>query len=99
MNMKITLSIYYQRVINYQFCLVFINLFAYICFLLRRFFFFFSSIRLHTSCALVTGCQTCALPIWSGGLEVLLKEANNLFAGQAMDKRRKRFVTATGFRE
>src|SRR3546814_7435650 len=25
--------------------------------------FFFSSRRLHTSCALVTGVQTCALPI------------------------------------
>src|SRR3546814_3841141 len=25
--------------------------------------FFFSSIRRHTSCALVTGVQTCALPI------------------------------------
>src|SRR3546814_4971052 len=25
--------------------------------------FFFSSIRLHTICALVTGVQTCALPI------------------------------------
>src|SRR3546814_7698156 len=22
--------------------------------------------RRHTSCALVTGCQTCALPIWRG---------------------------------
>src|SRR3546814_3492177 len=29
-------------------------------------FFFFSSRRRHTSCALVTGVQTCALPIWSG---------------------------------
>src|SRR3546814_3567724 len=29
--------------------------------------FFFSSRRRHTSCALVTGVQTCALPIWSGG--------------------------------
>src|SRR3546814_3923082 len=28
------------------------------------FFFFFSSRRRHTSCALVTGVQTCALPIW-----------------------------------
>src|SRR3546814_10920012 len=28
-------------------------------------FFFFSSIRRHTSCALVTGVQTCALPISS----------------------------------
>src|SRR3546814_1985144 len=27
-------------------------------------FFFFSSIRLHTICALVTGFQTCALPIF-----------------------------------
>src|SRR3546814_4437210 len=30
------------------------------CFL----FFFFSSRRRHTRCALVTGVQTCALPIW-----------------------------------
>src|SRR3546814_5232314 len=28
------------------------------------FSFFFSSRRRHTSCALVTGVQTCALPIW-----------------------------------
>src|SRR3546814_19657113 len=28
------------------------------------FFLFFSSRRRHTSCALVTGVQTCALPIW-----------------------------------
>src|SRR3546814_20764420 len=28
------------------------------------FLFFFSSRRRHTSCALVTGVQTCALPIW-----------------------------------
>src|SRR3546814_2072538 len=27
---------------------------------------FFSSRRLHTSCALVTGVQTCALPIFYG---------------------------------
>src|SRR3546814_3140735 len=31
------------------------------CFLFR--FFFFSSRRRHTRCALVTGVQTCALPI------------------------------------
>src|SRR3546814_3959700 len=32
-------------------------------------FFFFSSRRRHTRCALVTGVQTCALPIlrWLGG--------------------------------
>src|SRR3546814_1937543 len=34
------------------------------------FFFFFSSRRRHTSCALVTGVQTCALPI-SGGVVVV----------------------------
>src|SRR3546814_2021722 len=36
------------------------------CFLyhLVFFFFFFSSRRRHTSCALVTGVQTCALPIF-----------------------------------
>src|SRR6184192_4764182 len=27
-------------------------------------FFFFSSRRRHTRCRLVTGVQTCALPIW-----------------------------------
>src|SRR3546814_6698540 len=31
--------------------------------LLSVVFFFFSSRRRHTSCALVTGVQTCALPI------------------------------------
>src|SRR3546814_12502616 len=29
--------------------------------------FFFSSRRRHTRCALVTGVQTCALPIWLDG--------------------------------
>src|SRR3546814_1762592 len=31
------------------------------------FVFFFSSRRRHTRCALVTGVQTCALPIFRGG--------------------------------
>src|SRR3546814_3076351 len=38
------------------------------------FFFFVSSRRRHTRCALVTGVQTCALPIWTvsvgGGVDV-----------------------------
>src|SRR3546814_6366231 len=33
-----------------------------------RIFFFFSSRRRHTRCALVTGVQTCALPIWPFGV-------------------------------
>src|SRR3546814_5848214 len=32
-------------------------------------FFFFSSRRRHTRCALVTGVQTCALPIFANGYE------------------------------
>src|SRR3546814_8657643 len=32
--------------------------------------FFFTSRRRHTRCALVTGVQTCALPILTGALEV-----------------------------
>src|SRR3546814_8848317 len=33
--------------------------------------FFFSSRRRHTRCALVTGVQTCALPIFGRGDEVI----------------------------
>src|SRR3546814_7070305 len=32
--------------------------------------FFFSSRRRHTRCALVTGVQTCALPIWAADDEL-----------------------------
>src|SRR3546814_6835152 len=35
-------------------------------------FFFFSSRRRHTRCALVTGVQTCALPIWHSSALVRL---------------------------
>src|SRR3546814_3959359 len=40
-------------------------------FLLFLFFFFFSSRRRHTRCALVTGVQTCALPI-CGDVEAII---------------------------
>src|ERR1044071_573355 len=36
----------------------------YVC---TTLFFFFSSRRRHTRYPLVTGVQTCALPIWSNG--------------------------------
>src|SRR3546814_9711128 len=45
------------------------------------FFFFFSSRRRHTRCALVTGVQTCALPI-SGNLFVRLEGDDSNLAGQ-----------------
>src|SRR3546814_10784913 len=46
---------------------VFFFLFLYFvcCFFSCYFFFFFSSRRRHTRCALVTGVQTCALPIYT----------------------------------
>src|SRR3546814_6953613 len=37
---------------------------AYVSDSMRDFFFLFSSRRRHTRCALVTGVQTCALPIF-----------------------------------
>src|SRR3546814_2855990 len=37
-------------------------------------FFFFSSRRRHTRCALVTGVQTCALPIWIIGVIIIAIE-------------------------
>src|SRR3546814_1383889 len=40
-----------------------LSLFSF-CYLLFS-FFFFSSRRRHTRCALVTGVQTCALPIYA----------------------------------
>src|SRR3546814_3649339 len=48
-------------------CMSSVSLCAGVCFVysvsLFVFFFFFSSRRRHTRCALVTGVQTCALPI------------------------------------
>src|SRR3546814_18598629 len=41
------------------------------CFVLWLLFFFFSSRRRHTRCALVTGVQTCALPITGLGLSMV----------------------------
>src|SRR3546814_1075348 len=41
----------------------FVFLFSLIIIILLYYYFFFSSRRWHTRCALVTGVQTCALPI------------------------------------
>src|SRR3546814_2314002 len=49
------LVIYFVRVLILSFCFL-----CVICFVV---YFFFSSRRRHTRCALVTGVQTCALPI------------------------------------
>src|SRR3546814_7038309 len=55
--------------------------------------FFFSSRRRHTRCALVTGVQTCALPIWGAsamqtpqpGLWIVLAAAAGLAAVSWID--------------
>src|SRR3546814_7353438 len=47
-------------------------------------FFFFSSRRRHTRCALVTGVQTCALPISPTSTRQLLERATR--AGAHIDK-------------
>src|SRR3546814_10669436 len=39
--------------------------------------FFFSSRRRHTRCALLTGVQTCALPIYSAGLQTTAIPTDN----------------------
>src|SRR3546814_13027810 len=48
--------------------------------------FFFSSRRRHTRCALVTGVQTCALPISSAGKLPIdgSQLPGDIFVGQAM---------------
>src|SRR3546814_6540114 len=43
---------------------IFVYLFCAYIYVVLFFFFFFSSRRRHTRCALVTGVQTCALPIF-----------------------------------
>src|SRR3546814_3528838 len=45
-------------------CHVLFRTFLLFLVLLWFFFFFFASRRRHTRCALVTGVQTCALPIY-----------------------------------
>src|SRR3546814_8382814 len=47
--------------------------------------FFFSSRRRHTRCALVTGVQTCALPIWASTLPEVAFAVETLHAAGASD--------------
>src|SRR3546814_5987929 len=52
-------------------------------------FFFFSSRRRHTRCALVIGVQTCALPIWSApalGPVITDKAIAQCLFGRALDR-------------
>src|SRR3546814_1684177 len=72
-------------------CVVVFYWFSFIV-ICSSFFFFFSSRRRHTRCALVTGVQTCALPISGrvGGFsaqlspQLALKGADHLSLHAAM---------------
>src|SRR3546814_9775846 len=57
--------------------------------------FFFSSRRRHTRCALVTGVQTCALPIWRGGHE-MAGGGSLLWAGSSGDHSDRRISLLCG---
>src|SRR3546814_8254671 len=56
--------------------------------------FFFSSIRRHTSCALVTGVQTCALPIYERNREIhcgrIARGADARFVRRGRQRRQRR---------
>src|SRR3546814_3930359 len=52
--------------------------------LIWKFCFFFSSRRRHTRCALVTGVQTCALPIWYAPVAGEFRELHANSLGKAL---------------
>src|SRR3546814_1627573 len=57
-------------------------------------FFFFSSRRRHTRCALVTGVQTCALPILAGDELPLVQPGQ--YAQDHLARRASRLELQTG---
>src|SRR3546814_5816206 len=59
------------------YCLCYLSTLSLYCLSCSLLFFFFSSRRRHTRCALVTGVQTCALPIYPASIQQL-EETNNL---------------------
>src|SRR3546814_8318643 len=61
---------------------------VFLCVLRAIQFFFFSSRRRHTRFALVTGVQTCALPIYRlfGSAEVWIKSERSNPAGSIKDR-------------
>src|SRR3546814_1847226 len=60
--------------------------------------FFFSSRRRHTICALVTGVQTCALPIWLSAAHALLSDVALVEHDASADARWQRFLAAWAYR-
>src|SRR3546814_1402449 len=61
--------------------------------------FFFSSRRRHTRCALVTGVQTCALPISPPGVHPLVRHAGSFaIGGRAEPQPSRRRIRTDGIR-
>src|SRR3546814_5960516 len=59
--------------------LLLVVVYVFLCFFC--YVFFFSSRRRHTRCALVTGVQTCALPILLGGVSTEIVQIADRQAG------------------
>src|SRR3546814_1562133 len=60
-------------------------------------FFFFSSRRRHTRCALVTGVQTCALPIYQAGAALFERVAHRLAVDEELPPRHRAHLDRRGF--
>src|SRR3546814_1484429 len=58
--------------------LLYVLVFSYRICVFVVFLFFFSSRRRHTRCALVTGVQTCALPIFARASTPILSRSGRL---------------------
>src|SRR3546814_7902948 len=65
---------------------------------LVNYFFFFSSRRRHTRCALVTGVQTCALPILCGSAETeRLRQARERQRQRDAEARRSTYSSSSSY--
>src|SRR3546814_3889648 len=73
-----------------MFCMLFV--FLHYLFVFCCCFFFFSSRRRHTRCALVTGVQTCALPILSPHRTVAGSRLSEIFPHNYNDGMFTRYV-------
>src|SRR3546814_16916249 len=70
------------------------------CLVLLLVCFFFSSRRRHTRCALVTGVQTCALPISLHGAARLAAVRRAMAATELLEKATQRIATLSrGYRQ
>src|SRR3546814_16360748 len=61
------------------------------------FCFFFSSRRRHTRCALVTGVQTCALPICMGGGQIGMINLGDMLGKMGQRTKRRRLKVPAAF--